>query len=153
MTKPLSLAAALSAAALLVPGAAQAAPKPAAQVLGVVTSADGRTATVRARYVCSGPTHLWVSAKQNAAGTRDPAVRAEGAGFGGAVAAWLQSHPAPQLTCDGRSHEQSFVVDQTEPGPSGPIGYGTLRKGAAWVQFCMYGATGPVTSERWAQVA
>src|SRR4051812_26755681 len=109
--------------------AATAAPKESAEILGtVVLSEGGNSATVRARYVCSAPTHLWVSAKQSESGARDPRLTGEGSSE--FAAGWLQNHPA--LDCDGRNHVQSFKVDNyTE------YGFGTLKKGQAWVQFCM----------------
>jgi hypothetical protein len=128
--KRLSLFLATAAAAVaLVPGTASAAPKESAEILGtVVLSEDGNSATVRARYVCDEPTHLWVSAKQSATGERDPLLTGEGSSQ--YAAAWLQNHPS--LDCDGRNHVESFVIDNyTE------YGFGRLQKGQAWIQFCL----------------
>jgi hypothetical protein len=121
--------AAAAAAAVLVPGTAGAAPKESAEILGtVVLSEGGNAATVRARYLCNEPTHLWVSAKQSATGERDPLLTGEGTSA--YAAAWLQNHPS--LDCDGRNHVDSFVIDNfTE------YGFGHLQKGEAWVQFCL----------------
>lgn len=145
---PLALVTAAAALAAVVPGStASAAPKESATILGtVVLSKDGNEATVRARYVCNQPTHLWVSAKQSASGKRDDRLTGEGSSQ--YAAAWLQNHPA--LNCDGRNHVESFKIDNfTE------YGFGTLKKGVAWIQFCMtrgddFGIIAYPT--RWAQV-
>jgi hypothetical protein len=95
------------------------------------------TAEVMARYTCTGTVdqlHLWVSVKQTADRTADPILATEGSS--GASAAWSQSH-AGVLTCDGMNHVATFTVDQTEQG------WGTLAKGDAWVQFCLFDATTP----------
>ena len=149
-----TLAVLVAAAASLVPAAAaQAAPKPSAEILGTVAMAPGgESATVRARYTCTQPTHLWVSAKQMADGRRDPAVEQEGSS--GYADAWLQSHPA-SLECDGRSHVQAFTIDKTEvvPWSPEPVGFGVLGKGQAWVQFCMTTEDGGlVYPARWTAV-
>ena len=69
--------------------------------------------------------------KQSATGAKDPDVAAEGSGFGGAAAAWWQSHRGT-FTCDGKRHVAWFTVDTVEPGSRGQ-----LQKGSAWVQFCI----------------
>lgn len=91
----------------------------------------GEVARVHARYSCDVGTHIWTSAKQNATGTIDPEVAAEGSGFGGAATAWWQSHRGT-FTCDGKRHVGWFDVDLIEEGSRGQ-----LRKGWAWVQFCV----------------
>ena len=59
---------------------------------------------VHARYSCDVGTHIWVSVKQSdGALTIDPAVAAEGSGFGGAASAWWQSHRG-SFVCDGKRH-------------------------------------------------
>jgi hypothetical protein len=89
-------------------------------------------AQVHARYSCTVGSHLWVSVKQGASASIDPAVSAEGAGFGGtAVTAWWQSHRG-SFTCDGKRHVAWFTVDTVEPGSRGE-----LRNGWGWVQFCV----------------
>ena len=61
----------------------------------------------------------------------DPAVAAEGAGFGGAASAWWQSHRG-SFVCDGKRHVGWFTVDTVEPGSRGELG-----PGWGWVQFCV----------------
>lgn len=114
------------------------------KVVGTVHITSNGTAEVQAQYTCTiadpvnHPGHLWVSVKQNAAGTKDAAVAGEGSGFGGIAARWEDSHRNP-ITCDGKNHVARFVVDQIE----GKQGYGTLVKGVAWVQFCLFDDTTP----------
>ena len=77
------------------------------------------TAEVQAQYTCTiadpvnHPGHLWVSVKQNTAGTKDPAVAGEGSGFGGVAARWEDSH-RNAIRCDGKNHVARFTVDQLE---------------------------------------
>ncbi len=101
-----------------------------AAVLGPV-HVRGDVAQVHARYSCEVGNHIWVSVKQSAAGDIDPAVSAEGSGFGGAASAWWQSHRG-SFTCDGKRHVAWFTVDTVEPGSRGQ-----LRSGWGWVQFCI----------------
>ena len=91
----------------------------------------GDVAKVHARYSCEIGTHIWVSAKQSAAADIDPAISAEGSGFGGVASAWWQSHRG-SFTCDGNRHVAWYTVDMVEPGSRGQ-----LQKGWAWVQFCI----------------
>jgi hypothetical protein len=135
-------ATALAATALLGTGQAAVAAQPkdtTAKIIGNVHITGDTTAVIRARYVCNGnpdQVHLWVSVKQNAYRTADPALAQEGSSQ--VAAAWSQSHGG-QLICDGRKHTGAFTVDQTEQG------FGTLSRGQAWVQFCLFDATtGPV---------
>jgi hypothetical protein len=101
-----------------------------AAVLGPV-HVRGDVAQVHARYSCDVGNHIWVSAKQSAAADIDPAVSAEGSGFGGAASAWWQSHRG-SFTCDGKRHVAWFTVDTVEEGSRGQ-----LQKGWGWVQFCI----------------
>jgi hypothetical protein len=101
-----------------------------AAVLGPV-HVRGDVARVHVRYSCDVGTHLWVSVKQSATGAIDPAVAAEGSGFGGAASAWWQSHRG-SFTCDGKRHVAWFTVDTVEPGSRGQ-----LERGWGWVQFCV----------------
>ena len=101
-----------------------------AAVLGPV-HVRGDVAQVHARYSCDVGAHLWVSVKQSAARDVDPAVSAEGSGFGGAASAWWQSHRG-SFTCDGKRHVGWFAVDTVEEGSRG-----RLRSGWGWVQFCV----------------
>jgi hypothetical protein len=94
----------------------------------------GTKATLKVKYTCSQSTHLWVSLKQSKNGKKDPALKAEGSSQ--AAATWLDSH-RNKFTCDGKPHTQRFSVDKVEPGKKGK-----LRKGYAWLQFCLtYGDT------------
>ena len=111
------------------------------QVLGVVRMdpSDPTTALVQARYRCTGEAHLWVSVKQTAQRTADPALAQEGSSA--IAAAWSDSHPI-QVTCDGRIHVDTFEVDQLEPvwGSEEPKSavYEPLARGVGYVQFCLY---------------
>ena len=126
------------AATALVAAAPATAKKPAesfqagdADVLGPV-HVRGDVAKVKARYSCDVGTHIWVSAKQNESATIDPSVSAEGSGFeSGAATEWWQSHRGT-FTCDGKRHTAWFTIDTVEPGSRGE-----LKKGWAWVQFCL----------------
>ncbi len=101
-----------------------------ADVIGPV-HVRGDVARVHVRYSCDVGDHIWVSAKQSATREIDPAVSAEGSGFGGVGSAWWQSH-RDSFTCDGKRHVAWFTVDTVEPGSRGQ-----LRSGWAWVQFCV----------------
>ena len=101
-----------------------------AAVLGPV-HVRGDVAKVHARYSCDVGNHIWVSVKQSAAADIDPAVSAEGSGFGGVASAWWQSHRG-SFTCDGKRHVAWFTVDTVEEGSRG-----ALRSGWGWVQFCI----------------
>jgi hypothetical protein len=101
-----------------------------AAVLGPV-HVRGDVARVHARYSCDVGNHIWVSVKQSAAADIDPAVSAEGSGFGGEASAWWQSHRG-SFTCDGKRHVAWFTVDTVEEGSRGQ-----LQKGWGWVQFCI----------------
>jgi opacity protein-like surface antigen len=96
----------------------------------------GGVAEVHVRYSCTTGTHLWVSVKQSATREIDSAVSAEGSGFGGAAAAWWQSHRG-SFTCDGERHVAWFTVDTVEPGSRGQ-----LQSGWSWAQFCVTTETG-----------
>jgi hypothetical protein len=146
----LLLGTALTLGALaLGPAAAGAAPKvhpTTAKVVGTVKidKADPSVAYVLAQYRCTvadpqnDPGHLWVSVKQNDAGKRDPALAAEGSGGSGTATRWEDSHRNP-IVCNGKNHVARFKVDQVEEKAA----YKTLRKGVAWVQFCLFDDTTP----------
>lgn len=90
---------------------------------------DHGQAAIYVRYNCAEGTHVWVSAKQTANGKRDSALKKEGSS---AVAAtWYQSH-REYYRCDGKTHGNWFYIDKLEPGSKGK-----LRKGQAWIQFCV----------------
>jgi len=133
---------------LVGPASAGAAKRPStsAKVVGTVKidKKNPGVAYVLAQYRCTvadpigNPSHLWVSVKQNDAGTRSAAVSAEGSGGSGAATRWEDSHRNP-VTCDGQTHTSRFSVDQVE----NKAGYKTLTKGVAWVQFCLFDDTTP----------
>jgi len=56
----------------------------------------------------------------------------------GFAARWEDSHRNP-IQCDGKNHVARFTVDQLEDKSA----YGTLVKGKAWVQFCLFDDTTP----------
>jgi len=128
-------------------GPASGAQGTTAKVVGTVKidPTDPSVAYVLAQYRCTianpttHPGHLWVSVKQNNSGTVDSAVSAEESGFGtGAATRWEDSH-RNDITCDGKTHTERFTVDQLE----GKSSFGTLVKGQAWVQFCLFDDTTP----------
>jgi hypothetical protein len=139
---------ALAATTLLgaAPGSALAAKQPFADVVSHVKLKQDGTATVQARYMCEASTHMWVSAKQTADGSIDPALEAEGSSA--AAAAWMDTNdwvtvgedtfPVSsgdgQLVCDGRTHSQSVTIDITN-APWGS--WDALQPGMAWVQWCI----------------
>lgn len=152
MNKRIPFAVAAVVASLVPAATAAAAPKPSANILGTVVMAPGgESATVTARYTCVEETHLWVSAKQMDDGRRDSALLEEGSSA--YADNWLQQHPQT-LICDGRNHVQSFTIDKTEvtPWSPDPIGKGSLRRGQAYVQFCMISENGMVYPTRWVTV-
>ncbi len=162
MKRILPLALVASSLAFL-PATAAAAPKPKAEVLGVVT-VDGDTATMRARYTCYASNHLWISAKQMAGGKRHAGLEQENSS--GLADNWMDSNVWGQgppksdpgdFTCDGRSHTGTFTI-ATSSAPWGS--WGALEKGQAWVQFCLSEMTDEgeegegeaITGARWVQV-
>jgi hypothetical protein len=127
-----SLAVALvSAVAMAVVPMAQAQnadPNAKAVFIGKIKS-SGATATLKVRYRCNAGEALWVSAKQTKSGKKSPALKKEGSSE--AAHSWLQSHRNP-FTCDSTFHKGTFTIDKVEPGSKGK-----LKKGKAWVQFCV----------------
>jgi hypothetical protein len=105
---------------------------------------DPSVAHVYAVYRCTvadpvnDPGHLWVSVKQSQSGRYDKSLEAEGSGFGGIAPRWEDSHRNP-VNCDGRTHVSEFTVDQIE----GKQAYETLKRGLAYVQFCLFDDTTP----------
>jgi hypothetical protein len=124
-------ATALALVAAAVPATALAATQPppakTATPLGKVHSA-GATATLRVRYSCKTGDTLWISLKQSKSGKKDPALKKEGSSK--AAHSWLQSH-RNKVVCDGKKHSKKFSVDKLEQGK------GKLKKGKAWLQFCV----------------
>jgi hypothetical protein len=128
---------------------AEAKPLPKATTAHVIGTVridpdDASVAYVKALYRCTvadpvnQPAELWVSVKQNDAGTVDPALGAEGSGFGGTATRWEDSH-RNSVNCDGHLNSGTFTVDQIE----GKQSYQTLTRGKAWVQFCLFDDTTP----------
>ena len=142
--------AALALAPPLLATAAEAAPAPRtstnwAQIMYVkISNNDPSVGYVRVRYSCNADIdHLWVSVKQNATATDDKRLATEGSGFGHVATTWVQSHPTADLQCDGTSHVQTFSVNTKEKVPpefgGGTVGYGELKPGMGYVQFCLTG--------------
>ena len=129
-------------------GVASATPagKSDAQVIGNVQidPSDATVGYITARYICDGgsteATHLWVSVKQTADRSPDNALKGESSS--GISAAWSQSHPTAQVTCDGQWHVQTFTVSQAD------YGLGTLQQGQGYVQFCLFGGDGVYTASQ-----
>jgi hypothetical protein len=154
----LALSAAAVSACALVGGALADTGRTDAQVVGVVRidPADSTTGYVTARYSCepgapgtTAAAHLWVSVKQSADRTADPALAGEGSGHGFVAAAWSQSHPTQQVICDGNVHVDTFTIHQGADEDSGlPTGYGRLATGWGYVQFCLFGGDGTYTSSQ-----
>ncbi|HWC12307.1 MAG TPA: hypothetical protein VG455_13930 [Acidimicrobiales bacterium] len=129
----------LVGAQLLVMSPATAAETAGARVVSRVqiNANDPSVATVTVRYICQpGPEEqwLWVSAKQSATGTFDRRLQLEGSSQ--YAAAWLESHPLGQFTCDGTYHTDTFEINTEEQG------FGTLRRGVVWLQFCLFDGQG-----------
>jgi hypothetical protein len=147
MKKLITVAVAAGALLGAAPGSAVAAKEPFAEVISHVKLQRDGTATVRARYMCESSTHLWVSAKQTADGSVNPALEAGGSSDD--AAAWMDTNdwvivgeedPFPissgdaQLVCDGRTHSQSVTIDVAD-APWGS--WAALQAGMAWVQWCI----------------
>ena len=145
-----ALAVAASLGSIATAGAAPEPREPQASVLGNIKTNDDGTASVKAQYVCHSGFHLWVSAKQSESGEQDEAL--EGEGSSQIAAAWLQDHPS-EFTCNGKPQTDRFEIN-TEPEPEfGVEGFGELKRGWAWVQFCLIGENGEFISEsRWVKV-
>jgi hypothetical protein len=130
----LSIAGFFAAAAAIGTGLAMAAPagKLDSQVIGNVRidPNDSTVAYVTARYICEGGdgAHVWASAKQ--AESRRPEQWLTEEGSGANSAAWSHSH-ANTVTCDGTWRVDTFTINQLE------WGWGELKQGQAWVQFCV----------------
>ena len=103
-------------------------PTAKATFVGKIKSKGG-TAKLRVRYTCSTGQTLWISAKQTRDGRRDARLTEHGSSA--IAASWLQSHRNP-IVCDGTRRTTSFTMDEVEPGSKG-----RLRRGTAYVQFCV----------------
>jgi hypothetical protein len=141
------IATALATGALVLSGAAPAlaAPSPEAygDVVGVARITSPTTAEVQVRYSCSREdpaVALWVAVKQGDRLVETP----DHTGTSSRNAdAYAQSHAeVGTLRCDGKTHVQTFTVNQTEPtfpgAPPSASGFGALTQGAkTYVQFCL----------------
>ena len=120
-----------------------------AQVVSVKKTGP-TTANVKAIYRCTSasgePGHLWVSIKQKGDAKADPALMGEGSSElaieSGGV--WSDSH-RDLATCDGKVHTGIFPVDQVELDFV-PFN-GTVQKGWAWVQFCLFDDNYPLPAD------
>jgi hypothetical protein len=90
---------------------------------------NGKKAALRVTYRCASGEALWVSAKESKSGKKRKALTKQGGSKDSA--AWWQSH-RNRFICDGTSHTKTFTIDKVEPGSKGK-----LKKGKAWVQFCV----------------
>ena len=146
MKRTLVALAILVVAAIGTAGVASATPagKTDAQVIGNVRidSSDPTIGYVTARYICNGGltenAHLWVSVKQTADRSPDNALKGETSSE--ISAAWSQSHPTAQVACDGQWHAQTFTISQAD------YGFGNLRPGQGYVQFCLFGGDSAYTA-------
>ena len=132
----LAAAVALTAAGSFAATSAEAAGPTQANVIGTVRidPNDPTVAYIDAEYRCHGEGELWISVKQTADRSRDVGVT--GGGSSEISAAWSMSHRNP-LTCDGKTHVQTFVVDQVETSGFG-VPLRPLVKGFGYVQFCLF---------------
>jgi hypothetical protein len=148
MRRRMMMAAALAvvaSAAIAAPAGARTPQPTFAQVVGpvVIDKTDPTVAYLKAKYRCTGTGSLWISVKQTAARTKDPALMGEGSSS--ISAAWSMSHRNPVI-CDDKAHFGHFVVDQVETSQFG-IPLAPLLKGWGWVQFCLFDANYPENGE------
>jgi hypothetical protein len=125
----------------------QQGPPPAttAKAVGKVERQGKKAATVKVRYTCKAGSVLWISLKQSKKADKDKALTKEGSSK--VSAAWLQSHRNP-IVCDGQKRTTKFTVDKVEPGSKG-----ALKKGNAWLQFCITeGETLTLSKSEWVNV-
>ena len=125
----LTLAVAPVAAIAQEQGAPTTPPAKTAKAVSDVTRHGKKSATLKVKYSCKTGSTLWISLKQMKSGKKDNALKKEGSSA--AAAAWLESH-RNKITCDGTKRTTKFTVDKVEQGSKG-----TLKKGYAWLQFCV----------------
>jgi hypothetical protein len=141
---------ALAVAATPAIAAEQGAPAKTAKPLGsAVVAKDKASAKLKVRYSCKSGETLWISLKQTKSGKKSKALKAESSSQ--VAATWWQSH-RNAIKCDGKNHTKKFKVDKVEEGSKG-----TLRKGSAWLQFCVtkgegQDATLTVSVAKWVSV-
>ena len=119
----------VASAAIAAPAGARTPQPTTARVVGpvVIDKKDPTVAYLKAKYRCTGEGALWISVKQTAARTKDPALTGEGSSS--ISAAWSMSHRNP-VTCDGKAHFGHFVVDQVETAQFGSRCRRSRRAGA-----------------------
>jgi hypothetical protein len=107
----------------------------------VVANADG-TATVRATYTCSGGPggHLYIGVKQ---GPQINATDHTSSQYADTFYStnYASDTPALSLTCDGKQHTDSFVVEADPGWAKAGSNPPPLSAGSAFVQFCIFDAT------------
>jgi hypothetical protein len=104
-------------------------PAKTAKAIGKAERHGKKSATLKVKYSCESGSTLWISLKQMKSAKKDDALKKEGSSA--AAAAWLQSH-RNKIACDGKERTRTFTVDKVEQGSKG-----TLKKGYAWLQFCV----------------
>jgi hypothetical protein len=114
---------------------------------------DPQVAYVTGNYKCpAGFAHLFVSAKQVADGHPDRALKEEGSS--GISSGWLERHPGPdEFTCDGTWHTGTWRITSDPTDPQYEYGFGALKPGTVYVQFCWDGPDWHAYSEQYARAA
>jgi hypothetical protein len=95
---------------------------------------DPGVAYVTGTYRCpAGESHLFVSIKQVASGRPDRRLKLEGSSS--ISSGWLERHPGPdEYTCDGTWHTDTWKIDAVTE-----YGFGTIKPGQVYLQFCLTG--------------
>jgi len=131
-------------------------PAPQIGALAASAVADGDTVSVLGTYRCWGPSedmHVWVSVKQ---GGPDPTAE----GSSSTVDAWYDTNISGDVavTCDGHWHAKRVTLGQHPTDFTGRA-LESLRRGDAWLQFCLVPATSTeenfifASKSRWVHVA
>jgi len=112
---------------------------------------DPQVAYVSGRYTCpTGFAHLFVSVKQVASGLPDRALKLEGSS--GISSGWLERHPGPdEFTCDGTWHTGTWRITSDPSDPGYEYGFGALKPGQVYVQFCWDGPGDPSLWHAWSE--
>jgi hypothetical protein len=100
-------------------------------------------AYVSGHYTCpAGFAHLFVSVKQVASGKPDSRLKLEGSSS--ISSAFVERHPAPsEFTCDGTMHTGTWMITSDPSVPGYEYGFGALKPGSVYVQFCWDGPGDP----------
>jgi hypothetical protein len=104
----------------------------------VTAKADG-TATVHAQYTCYGGnegTHVYIGVKQGPLVNATDHTSSQYAETFYSTN-WNSDSGVNALHCDGRKHNQTFVL-QPDPYWAGAAGAPLLSSGRAFVQFCIF---------------